>query len=117
MGCGPCPYGRVLWEPFCLVAPCTRVRVPGVAPLPHSTAVDGGVAHGRERIFQACATNQNPHSTFVWVDRSLEYGTSLDPFSRIHSTDEGIIQSMKIGEELWGNYHHRSNLPDDNEDY
>lgn len=65
----------------------------------------------------ACAANQNPRSTFVWVDRSLEYGTSSDPFSRIHSMDEGIIQSMMIRDEPWDDYHHRSHLPDDIEDY
>ena len=47
----------------------------------------------------------------VWVDRSLEYGTSFDPWSRIHSIDKGIIQSMMIGEEPWEDYHHRSHLP------
>lgn len=59
----------------------------------------------------------HPHSTFVWVDRSLKYGTSWDPFSRIYSTDEGVIQSMMIGEEPWGDYHHHSHLLDENEDY
>ena len=65
----------------------------------------------------ASAANPNPLSPIVWVDRSLEYGTSLDPFSHLHSTDEGIIQSMMIGEEPWEDYHHRSHLPNDIDDY
>ena len=65
----------------------------------------------------SCAASPNTLSPIVWIDRSLEYGTSSDPFSCIHSTDEGIIQSMIIGEEPWGDYHHHSNLPDDNEYY
>lgn len=71
----------------------------------------------KQSILLVCAVNPNPHSTFVWVDRSLKYGTFSDPFSRIHSMDEGIVQSMMIREEPWGDYHHRSHLPDDNEDY
>lgn len=47
----------------------------------------------------------------VWVDHSLEYGTSSDPFSCTFSTDEGIIQSMMIEEEPWADYHHLSHLP------
>jgi len=35
----------------------------------------------------------------------------------MHSTDEGIVQSMMIGEEPWEYYHHYSHLPYDNEDY
>ena len=46
----------------------------------------------------------------IWVDRSLEYGTSSDPWSHILSTDEGIIQSMMIGDMPWEDYHHRSHL-------
>jgi len=65
----------------------------------------------------ACAENPNPLSPIVWVDRSLEYGTSSDPFSCIHSTDEGIVQSMMIGEEPWEDYHHRSHILDDIKDY
>ena len=49
-------------------------------------------------IFLACAANPNPLSPIVWVDHSLEYGTSSDPFLYIHFIDEGIIQSMMIGE-------------------
>ena len=64
----------------------------------------------------ACATNPNPLSPIVWVDRSLEYGISSDPFSRTFSTDEGIIQSMMTEEEPWADYHHRSHLPDQIED-
>lgn len=40
--------------------------------------------------------NPNERSSSVWVDRSKEYGTSSDPWSNIHSTDEGIVQSMNI---------------------
>lgn len=61
--------------------------------------------------------NPNLLSPIVWVDRSIEYGTSSNPFSRIFSTDEGIVQSMMIGEEPWEDYHHRSHLLDDIEDY
>ena len=61
--------------------------------------------------------NPNPFSSIAWVDRSLEYGTSSDPFSGIFSTDEGIIQSMMMEGEPWEDYHHRSHIPDHREDY
>lgn len=64
----------------------------------------------------ACATNPNPSSPIVWVDHSLEYATSSDPFSHTFSTDEGIIQSMMAEEEPWEKYHHRSHIPDHIED-
>lgn len=48
---------------------------------------------------------------------SLEYCTFSDPWSRIHSTDEGIIQSIMIGETPSEDYHHRSHLQDNNEYY
>lgn len=84
----------------------------------HSEALSlSPIESSQKAIFRACAANPNLHSTIVWVDLSLEYGTSLDPFSRIHSTDEGIIQSMIIGEMPWEDYHPRSYLLDDNEDY
>jgi len=54
--------------------------------------------------------------TNCWVDRSLEYGTSSDPFSCTISTDGGIIQSMMTKEEPWEDYHHRSHLLDHIED-
>jgi len=75
------------------------------------------IESSQQSIFQACASNPNLHSTFVWVNRLLEYGTSLDPFSHIHSTDEGIAQSMMIGEAPWEYNHHHSHLLDDIEDY
>ena len=61
--------------------------------------------------------NPKALSPIVWVDFSLEYGTFSDPFSRIHSMDEGIVQSIMIGEEPWEDYHYHSHLPDDVEDY
>ena len=63
------------------------------------------------------ATNPNQCSSSIWIDRSKEYGTSSDPWSHVHSIDEGIIRSMMIGEAPWEYYHHDSHLPDYNEDY
>ena len=65
----------------------------------------------------ACAANPNPFSSIVWVDRSLEFGTSSDSFSRIFSIDEGIVQSMMMEGEPWEDYHHRSHLQYHIEDY
>ena len=65
----------------------------------------------------ACTENPNSSLSIVWVDRSLEYGISSDPFSRIFSTDEGIIQSMMMEGEPWEDYHHCSNLPNHIEYY
>ena len=70
-----------------------------------------------QSIFLAFMVNPNPSSSIVWVDHSLEYGTSSDPFSHIFSTDEGIIQPMMMEGEPWEYYHHRSDLPDHIEDF
>jgi len=51
------------------------------------------------------------------MDRYKEYGTPSDPWSKVHSTDEGIVQSMMIDGAPWEDYHHRSHLLDYNEDY
>ena len=71
----------------------------------------------QQSIFLTCVVNPNPSSPIVWVDHSLEYGTSSDPFSRIFSIDERIIQSMMTEEEPWEDYHHCSHLPDHIEDF
>ena len=65
----------------------------------------------------AWAANQNQRSSSVWIDRSKDYGTSSDPWSHVHSTNKGIVQSMMIGEAPWEDYHHCSHLPDYHEDY
>jgi len=65
----------------------------------------------------AWGANPNQCSSSVWIDRFKEYGTSSDPWSHVHSTDEGIIQSMMIGEAPWEDYHHCSHLPNYHEDY
>ena len=70
-----------------------------------------------QSIFSTWAANPNQHSSSVWVDRSKEYGTSSDPWSHVHSTDEGIIQSMMIEEAPWEDYDHRSHLPGYKKDY
>jgi len=70
-----------------------------------------------QSIFLAWGANPNQCSSSVWIDRSKEYGISSDPWSHIHSTNEGIIQSMMIGEAPWENYHHCSHLPDYHENY
>jgi len=51
------------------------------------------------------------------MDRSKEYGTLSDPWSQVHSTDEGIVQSMTIDGAPWEYYHHRPHLPDYHKDY
>ena len=68
-------------------------------------------------MFSAWEANPNERSSSIWVDRSKEHGTSLDPWSHVHSTGEGIIQSMMIEEAPWEDYHHHSHLSDYNEDY
>ena len=63
----------------------------------------------------AYASNPNPLLPTVWVDHSLNYGTSSDPFSRILSTDESIMESMMPEEKPWTYSHQWSHLPDYNE--
>jgi len=67
--------------------------------------------------FLGLGGNSNQHSSSVWIDRSREYGTSSDPWSHVHSTEKGIIQSMMIGETPWEDHYHRSHLPNYQEDY
>ena len=67
-------------------------------------------------MFHAWEANPNQRSSSVWVDRSREYGTPLDPWSRVHGTDEGILQSMMIEGASWNDHHHRSLLPEYEED-
>ena len=62
-------------------------------------------------IFLACMANPDPLSLTVWVDHSLDYGTSSHPFSRIFSTDESIMESMMLKEEPWLDSHHWSHHP------
>ena len=68
-------------------------------------------------MFSAWEANPYQHSSSFWIDRSKEYGTPLDPWSQVHSTDEGIIQSMMIDGAPWEDYHHRSHLLDCKEDH
>jgi hypothetical protein len=63
-------------------------------------------------MFQAWEASPNERSSSVWVDRSEEYGTPLDPWSKVHGTDEGILQSMMIEGAPWNDHHHRSLLPE-----
>ena len=71
----------------------------------------------QQSIFLAWGANPNQRSSSVWTDRSKEYDTSSNPWSHVHSTDEGIIQSMMIGEAPWEDYHHCSHLSNYHEDY
>ena len=63
-------------------------------------------------MFLAWEENPNQRSSSVWIDRSEEYGTPSDPWSRVHVTNEGIVQSMVIEGAPWDDYHHHSLLPD-----
>eukprot|EP00253_Pinus_taeda_P009010 PITA_09010 len=67
-------------------------------------------------MFSAWEANPNQRSSSVWIDRSKEYGTSSDPWSHVHSIDEGIVQSMMIDGAPWEDYHYHSHLPDYKED-
>jgi len=62
-------------------------------------------------MFLACEANQNQRLSSISIDRSKEYGMPSDPWSQVHSTDEGIVQSMMIDGAPWEDYHHRSHLP------
>jgi len=63
-------------------------------------------------MFSAWEANPNQRSSSVWIDKSKDYDTPLDPWSHVHNTDEGIIQSMIIDGAPWEDYHHHSHLPD-----
>ena len=65
----------------------------------------------------AWVVNLKSLSSIVWVDRSLDYGTQYDPFSSTFWNDEIIMESMMPEGEPWEYYHHRSRLPNYNEDY
>jgi len=67
-------------------------------------------------MFLAWQANPKQLSSSVWIDRSKEYGTPSDPWLRVYYTDEGIVQSMLIEGAPWKDYHHRSLLPDCEED-
>ena len=67
-------------------------------------------------MFLAWEANPNQCSSSVWIDGSKEYGTPSDPWSQVHVTDEGIVQSMVIEGAPWNDSHHRSLLPDCGED-
>ena len=69
-----------------------------------------------QSIFLAYAANPNPFSPIIWVDHSLDYFNSSDPFSRVLSTDERIMESIILEEEPWEDAHQRSHLPYYNED-
>ncbi len=61
-------------------------------------------------MFLAWEGNPHQRSSSIWIDRSKEYGTPSDPWLRVHSTDEGIIQLMMIDGAPWEDYHHHSHL-------
>ena len=61
-------------------------------------------------MFSTWEANPYQRSSSIWIDRSKEYGTPSDPWSQVHSTDEGIVQSMMIDGAPWEYYHHRSHL-------
>ena len=63
-------------------------------------------------MFLAWEADRNQRSSSVWIDRSKEYGTPSYPWSQVHYTDEGIVQSMVIEGAPWDDYHHRSLLSD-----
>ena len=67
-------------------------------------------------MFLTWEANPNQHSSSIWIGRSKEYGTPSDPWSRVHVTDEGIVQSMVIEGAPWNDSHHRSLLSDCEED-
>ena len=67
-------------------------------------------------MFLAWEANPNQRTSSVWVDRSKECGTPLDPWSQVHYGDEGIVQSMITDGAPWEDYHHRSHLLDCKED-
>jgi len=67
-------------------------------------------------MFLAWEANPNQHLSSVWIDRSKEHGTPSDPWSQVYYTDEGIIHSMIIYGAPWEDDHHRSHLPDCQED-
>ena len=64
-------------------------------------------------MFLAWKANPNQHSSSVWIDRSGEYGTPLDPWSKVYYADEGILQSMEIQGGPWKYFHHRSLLTEE----
>ena len=63
-------------------------------------------------MFLAWKENPNQRSSSVWIDRSKEYGTPSNPWSRVHVTNEGIVQSMVIEGAPWEDYHHHFLLLD-----
>ena len=67
-------------------------------------------------MFLAWEANPNQRSSSIWIDRSKENGTPSDPWSQVHSIDEGTVQSMIIDEAPWEDYHHCSHLPNYKED-
>ena len=60
----------------------------------------------------AWATNLKSSSLVVRVDRSLDFRTPSDPFSSTFLIDENILETMMLEGEPWKYYHHRSHLPD-----
>lgn len=63
-------------------------------------------------MFLVWKANPKQRLSSVLIDRSKEYGTPLGPWSRVHYTNEGIVQSILIERAQWGDHHHRSLLPD-----
>ena len=51
-------------------------------------------------------------SPVIWFDHSLHFGTPSNPFSSTFLTNENILETMMSEEEPWEYYHHRSHLPD-----
>ena len=65
-----------------------------------------------EAIYLACAVHSTLASSINWVDHSLYYNMSYDPFSRTFSTNESIMEIMISDDAPWDDHHHCSSLPD-----
>ena len=59
----------------------------------------------------AWVENLKSASPSVWVDRSLYFGTPSDPFSSMLLIDENVLEAIMLEEEPREYYHHRSHLP------
>ena len=70
-----------------------------------------------QSIYLAWVANPKSASPSVWVDHSLDFGTPSDPFSSMFLTDENILEAMMSEGEPCEAYHHRSHLPNYEENY
>jgi len=67
-----------------------------------------------EAIYSACAVSS--FDSLSWVDRSLDYGTSSDPFSHVFHIDKSLLEIMTSDYVSCDEHHHRSSLPNSIED-